>query len=179
MADAITAAATGIVAPVAAEVETTVDGSPAPDVGNRRLTVPVVAENGCVPEYASEGAAGADLRACVSETIVLRPGERRSIPTGTRIALPEGYEAQVRPRSGLAVRSGITVLNAPGTVDSDYRGEIHVPLINLGREDFSIEPGMRIAQMVIAPVVRAVFSITEDLDETQRGWGGFGSTGTS
>jgi len=161
------------------EVDTTVDGSPAPDRVTRRLPVPVVAEDGYVPEYASAGAAGADLRACITTDIVLRPGERTSVPTGIRMALPPGYEAQVRPRSGLAVRSGVTVLNAPGTIDSDYRGEVLVPLINLGSQDFTVEPGMRIAQVVVAPVVQARFTTTEALDETQRGSDGFGSTGTA
>lgn len=165
-----------IVVPVA-EVDKTVDGSPTPKIKNRRLQVEIVAEPGCVPEYASVGAAGADLRACIPEPIVLPPGKRASVPTGVRIALPEGYEGQVRPRSGLAVRSGITVLNAPGTIDSDYRGEIQVPLINLGDSDFLVEPRMRIAQLIVAPVTQVCFVVSHTLDETQRGSGGFGSTG--
>ena len=141
--------------------------------------VRVVAHSGYEPVYASHGAAGADLRAFLSEPLLLKPGERASVPTGVRIELTAGYEAQVRPRSGLAVRSGITVLNAPGTIDSDYRGEIHVPLINLGEDTFAVEPRMRIAQIVVAPVVRADFHLVESLAETERGEGGFGSTGVT
>lgn len=155
------------------------DGSLAPEHFRETIDVRIVAEAGCAPEYASDGAAGADLRACMETPVVLKPGQRASIPTGVRIALPTGYEAQVRPRSGLAVRSGITVLNAPGTIDNDYRGEIRVPLINLGETDFVVEPRMRIAQIVVAPVARANYAPAESLDETERGRGGFGSTGVS
>ncbi len=132
-----------------------------------------------VPAYASSGAAGLDLRAAVYEDApaVLAPGERAMIPTGFAIALPEGYEAQVRPRSGLAAKYGITCLNSPGTVDADYRGELKVILINHGAEPFTITRGERIAQMVVAPVVQAAFDEVETLDETVRGEGGFGSTG--
>lgn len=129
-----------------------------------------------VPVYASAGAAGADLRAALAESLVLKPGERALIPTGVRLAIPADCEGQVRPRSGLAVRSGLTVLNSPGTIDSDYRGEIKVPLINLGQEAVLVEPGMRIAQLVIARVLQARF-IPQPLGDTQRGAGGFGSTG--
>ncbi|MCR4818324.1 MAG: dUTP diphosphatase [Fretibacterium sp.] len=128
-----------------------------------------------LPTYATEGSAGADLRA--SELRVIPPGERALVPTGIRIALPEGYEAQIRPRSGLAIKYGVTLLNSPGTIDSDYRGEIGVIMINLGEEPFVIQPGDRIAQMVFAPVTRAVWDEVETLDETERGEGGFGSTG--
>jgi dUTP pyrophosphatase len=128
-----------------------------------------------LPAYETAGAAGMDLRA--AEAATLAPGARCLMPTGLAIALPEGFEAQVRPRSGLAVRHGVTVLNAPGTVDCDYRGEVKVPLINLGREDFIIQRGDRIAQMVIAPVTRIHWAETESLDETARGAGGFGSSG--
>ncbi len=117
-----------------------------------------------------------DLRA--AEGLTLKPGERCLMPTGIAIALPEGYEAQVRPRSGLAVKHGITVLNAPGTIDSDYRGEVKVPLINLGQNDFVIARGDRIAQMVVAPVVQARWNEVAALTETQRGAGGFGSSGS-
>jgi dUTP pyrophosphatase len=129
-----------------------------------------------LPAYETAGAAGMDLRA--AEGITLRPGARCLVPTGIAIALPHGFEAQVRPRSGLAVKHGITVLNAPGTIDSDYRGEVKVPLINLGQEDFIIARGDRIAQIVIAPVTRAGWNELETLDETARGAGGFGSSGT-
>jgi dUTP pyrophosphatase len=132
-----------------------------------------------LPAYASEGAAGLDLRAATpgGETLVIAPGERNVVPTGLAIALPAGYEAQVRPRSGLARRHGVTCLNSPGTVDSDYRGEIAVILVNLGQEPFSIARGDRIAQLVVAPVSRAVWRSVEDLDDTLRGAGGFGSSG--
>jgi len=131
-----------------------------------------------LPAYESAAAAGMDLPAAVEQELTLAPGERVLVPTGLAIALPDGYEAQVRPRSGLAARNGITVLNTPGTVDADYRGEVKVILANLGNEDFTIERGMRIAQMVIAPVVQAVWQEAGSLPETARGEGGFGSTGT-
>ncbi len=131
-----------------------------------------------LPAYESAAAAGMDLPAAVKQELTLAPGERVLVPTGLAIALPDGYEAQVRPRSGLAARNGITVLNTPGTVDADYRGEVKVILANLGNEDFTIERGMRIAQMVIAPVVQAVWQEADSLPETARGEGGFGSTGT-
>ena len=130
-----------------------------------------------LPQYETAGSAGADIRAAVDAPLRLEPGQRALVPAGFAIALPAGYEAQVRPRSGLAVKNGITVLNAPGTIDSDYRGEVRVPLINLGDEAFTVERGMRIAQLVIAPVVQAGFNEVGDLDETERGAGGFGSTG--
>jgi len=131
------------------------------------------------PGYESASAAGMDLRAAVAETgpLVLQPGARALVPTGLRIALPAGMEAQVRPRSGLAARYGVTVLNSPGTVDADYRGEVKVILINHGDEPFTVERGMRIAQMVIAPVTQVRIVAVEHLDETERGDGGFGSTG--
>jgi dUTP pyrophosphatase len=131
-----------------------------------------------LPAYESAAAAGMDLPAAVEQDLTLAPGERALVPTGLAIALPDGYEAQVRPRSGLAARHGVTVLNTPGTVDADYRGEVKVILANLGNEDFTIERGMRIAQMVIAPVVQAVLQEADRLTETARGEGGFGSTGT-
>jgi dUTP pyrophosphatase len=132
-----------------------------------------------LPAYASQGAAGLDLRAATpdGETIELLPGARQAIPTGIAIALPSGYEAQVRPRSGLARRHGVTCLNSPGTVDCDYRGEIAVILINLGQEPFAIARGDRIAQLVVAPVARARWRAVEDLEETVRGSAGFGSSG--
>ena len=128
-----------------------------------------------LPEYATPASAGVDLRA--SEARVIPPGGRALVPTGLRIALPEGYEAQVRPRSGLALRHGVTLPNSPGTIDADYRGEIGVILMNLGQEPFIVEPGDRIAQMVVAPVARVAWSEAEALDATERGEGGFGSTG--
>lgn len=132
-----------------------------------------------LPAYETADAAGMDLRAAVPDEapVTLKPGERAMIPTGLSIALPAGHEAQVRPRSGLAARHGVTCLNTPGTIDADYRGEVKVILINLGQEAFVIRRGERIAQMVIAPVTRAELSIVATLDETQRGSGGFGSTG--
>jgi dUTP pyrophosphatase len=132
-----------------------------------------------LPAYASDGAAGLDLYAALpaGQKLVLEPGARDLISTGIQIALPEGYEAQLRPRSGLAVEYGVTVLNAPGTIDSDYRGEVKALLINHGGQPFEITRGMRIAQLVIAPVTRALPVETDDLGETARGAGGFGSTG--
>ena len=130
-----------------------------------------------LPAYATPQSAGMDLRANLSEPITLHPMERRLIPTGLHIALPEGYEAQVRPRSGLALKHGLTVLNTPGTIDADYRGEIGVVLINLSQEDFVINDGERIAQMVIARHEQGDFEEVEVLDETERGEGGYGHTG--
>lgn len=130
-----------------------------------------------LPEYATSMSAGLDLRANLDEPIVLHPMERRLIPTGLHIALPEGYEAQVRPRSGLALKHGLTVLNSPGTIDADYRGEIGVVLINLSNEDFVVNDGERIAQMVIARHEQGEFVVVEELDQTERGEGGYGHTG--
>ena len=130
-----------------------------------------------LPRYQSEGAAGLDLTAALEEPIAIEPGERRLVPTGLALAIPPGFEGQVRPRSGLALRHGVTVLNAPGTIDADYRGEVKVILINHGEEDFVIRRGDRIGQLVIAPVVQAAWTEVESLDETARGAGGFGSTG--
>ena len=130
-----------------------------------------------MPTYATPQSAGMDLRANLEEPVVLHPMERRLIPTGLHIALPEGYEAQVRPRSGLALKHGLTVLNAPGTIDADYRGEIGVVLINLSQEDFTINDGDRIAQLVVARYEQVEFSLVETLDETERGEGGYGHTG--
>jgi dUTP pyrophosphatase len=130
-----------------------------------------------LPRYETAQAAGCDLLAAIDAELVIAPGARASVPTGIAIALPEGYEAQIRPRSGLALRHGVTVLNAPGTIDADYRGEIAVILINHGTEPFAVSRGMRIAQMILAPVVRADFQEVASLTETERGAGGFGSTG--
>ena len=137
-----------------------------------------VLKNGAsLPEYQTEGAAGADLRACLTEPVTLAPMERRLIPTGLFVELPKNYELQVRPRSGLALKYGITVLNAPGTVDSDYRGELSVLLINLGSEPFTVRHGDRIAQAVIASAVQVDFIRADRLSETGRGADGYGSTG--
>jgi len=131
-----------------------------------------------LPTYATEHSAGGDLVAAISDDdMVLAPGQRALVPTGIRIALPPGYEAQIRPRSGLALNAGVTVLNAPGTIDADYRGEVKVILINLGPEPFKLTRGQRIAQMVIAPVTQVIWKRVLELDETARGEGGFGSTG--
>ncbi len=130
------------------------------------------------PQYNSAHASGADISALLEEPLTLQPGERSLVPTGIVLEIPEGYEAQVRPRSGLAVRHGVSVLNSPGTIDADYRGEVKVILINLGQEPFTIKNGDRIAQMVFAPVIRAEFYHNPKLTETERGSGGFGSTGT-
>lgn len=130
-----------------------------------------------LPTYATSQSAGMDLRANIDQPITLKPMERMLVPTGLHIALPEGYEAQVRPRSGLALKHGITVLNSPGTVDADYRGEIKVLLINFSTEDFVVNAGERIAQMVITRHEQAQFELVEELDETERGSGGYGHTG--
>ena len=141
-----------------------------------------ILENGYglpIPKYESEGAAGLDLLAAIGEdkSIIILPGRAERVPTGIAIALPKGFEAQIRPRSGLAAKNGITILNSPGTIDSDYRGEISAMLINHSKVNFEIERGMRIAQMIIAPVIQFNLIKTETLDETKRGTGGFGSTG--
>ncbi|MFD1697442.1 dUTP diphosphatase [Roseibium aestuarii] len=132
-----------------------------------------------LPRYQSDLAAGLDLLAAVEASVVLEPGKRALVPTGLSMSLPAGFEGQVRPRSGLAAKNGVTVLNTPGTIDADYRGEVKVILINLGDEPFVIERGSRIAQMVIAPVLQAEIVEVEELSETARGTGGFGSTGTA
>jgi len=131
-----------------------------------------------LPTYQTSGSAGLDLYAHIPAPYTLQPGERTLIPTGLYIEIPSGWEAQIRPRSGLALRYGITILNAPGTIDADYRGEIQIILINLGQNPFTIEPGMRIAQMVFCPVTQAEWEITPELSPSERGQGGFGHTGT-
>jgi dUTP pyrophosphatase len=130
-----------------------------------------------LPAYATAGAAGMDIVAAVTEDLVLAPGARSAVPTGLSMAVPAGHEVQVRPRSGLALRHGVTVANAPGTIDSDYRGEVKILLVNLGDAEFTVSRGMRIAQIVLAPVTRADPKLVEELDDTARGSGGFGSTG--
>ncbi|HBZ96405.1 MAG TPA: dUTP diphosphatase [Phycisphaerales bacterium] len=146
------------------------------------MTVPTLRikrlnESAHLPTYQTAGAAGMDLHAALEHPINIGRGDIVPVPLGFAMAIPEGFEAQIRPRSGLASRHGITLPNAPGTIDCDYRGEVIVPLINLGREDFTVEPGMRIAQMVIAPVSRVDVVESDGLDSTERGDGGFGSTG--
>jgi dUTP pyrophosphatase len=163
----------------AAELKTGTEGHPAPNT-QPRIAVKRLSPLATMPKYQTEGAAGLDLHACLERedaTKLLEPGRIVMIPTGLAMAVPRGFEAQVRPRSGLATKSGITVPNAPGTIDSDYRGELLVALINLGSEPFTVTHGMRVAQLVIAPVSHATLDEVEDLDETKRGSGGFGSTG--
>ena len=148
-----------------------------PDSG-RGVSVRVVRRtDNPLPAYETADSAGMDLRAELAEQVRLEPGERALIPTGLRLEIPRGYEAQVRPRSGLALKQGLTVLNAPGTVDSDYRGDVGVILVNLSSEAQVIEPGDRVAQLLIAPVVQATLTEVSDLAESERGTGGFGSTG--
>jgi len=134
-----------------------------------------LSEGATLPAYQTSGAAGMDL--CTSETFVLNPMERRLVGTGVRVAIPEGFEGQVRPRSGLAIRNGISMVNTPGTIDSDYRGELRLILINFGAEAVQFSQGDRIGQLVICPVVRAAIKVVDGLDDTERGEGGFGSTG--
>ena len=137
----------------------------------------VALEGAFVPQYKTQGAAGADVSAFLDSSIIIKPFERALIPTGLFFEIPVGYEIQVRPRSGLAAKNGVTVLNTPGTIDSDYRGEVKVILINLGKEDFVVNNGDRIAQIIVAPVTIGNFIKSETLSETERGEGGFGSTG--
>lgn len=132
-----------------------------------------------LPQPASPGSAGVDLRAALAEPVRIHPGERTAVPTGLALEIPQGWEGQVRPRSGLARRHGITLLNTPGTIDSDYRGEILVLVVNLGQESYTIERGDRIAQLVVAPVARVAWQEVEGLESSERGGGGFGSTGSS
>jgi dUTP pyrophosphatase len=141
------------------------------------MDIRATAEDGFLPDYQSEDASGADLRACVTEPVALAPGERAAVPTGVFLEIPRGYEGQVRPRSGLALRLGLSLVNTPGTIDSDYRGEVKVILINLGQAPVTINRGERIAQLVIAPVTRARFVAAAELSATARSAGGFGSTG--
>lgn len=143
-----------------------------------QIEIPVLStDESCLPSYASHGAAGADARAYLKESITIAPGTSCMIPTGLRLAIPHGYEIQIRPRSGLALKNQVTVLNTPGTIDSDYRGEVGIILINHGKQDFIVSPGMRIAQLVIAPVILGNFILAKELTETARGSGGFGHTG--
>lgn len=147
-------------------------------IADGSIRVPFVLKDGAsLPEYRTAGSAGADLRAYLAEPVTLNPMTRQLIPTGLSVELPAGFELQVRPRSGLALQHGVTVLNTPGTVDSDYRGELCVLLINLSAEPFTVRHGDRIAQAVIAPVVQPCFIAVDSLSETERGRGGYGSTG--
>ncbi|MCR5081339.1 MAG: dUTP diphosphatase [Treponema sp.] len=144
-----------------------------------KIEIKVVAKEGVsIPCYKTAGAAGADVCACVDSPVVIKKGERKLIPTGLFFEIPEGYEIQLRPRSGLALKNGITVLNTPGTIDSDYRGELMALLINLGDEDFTVSNGDRIAQIIVAPVTLGDFKVVDKLSDTERGAGGYGSTGT-
>lgn len=144
------------------------------------ISIPVLLEDDAsAPSYASEHAAGADIKAYIKEPVVIQPHQRALIPTGVKVEIPYGFEIQVRPRSGLAFKNGISVLNTPGTIDCDYRGEIGVILINHGSEPFTVEPGMRIAQILLTPVFHANFIVAETLSTTVRGHGGFGHTGIS
>ena len=143
-----------------------------------KINIKVVAKKGAkLPLYKTSGAAGADICALLEKPLVIESGKSAMVPTGLFFEIPQGYEVQIRPRSGLAAKNGVTVLNTPGTIDSDYRGEINVILINLGDKPFTVNSGDRIAQMLVAPVTQADFSIVSSLEETERGAGGFGSTG--
>ncbi len=142
-----------------------------------KILVKRVRPGALLPRYMSQLAAGMDLFACLEAPLILEPGQREAVPTGIALALPPGWELQIRPRSGLALHHGLTLLNSPGTIDADYRGEIRVILANLGQRSFKVEPGMRIAQAILAPVARAEIEETQDLPPTQRGEGGFGHTG--
>ena len=141
------------------------------------LKIKRLAHNKVLPEYKTDGAAGMDLSAAIENPITLKPLERTLVPTGLKIELEHGYEAQVRPRSGLSIKHGITLINCVGTIDEDYRGELCVPVVNISNETYTIQPGERIAQMVIARVEQAKIEIVEELSDTERGVGGFGSTG--
>jgi dUTP pyrophosphatase len=148
---------------------------------SKPIRIEIKRKPGCedvpLPRYMSAGAAGMDVHAAVPGPVTLQPGEVKLIPTGFYMAVPRGYEAQVRPRSGLALKHGVTLMNTPGTIDSDYRNEVGIILANLGRAPFTVERGMRIAQIIIAPVVQAELAVVDELSETDRNMGGFGSTG--
>lgn len=147
---------------------------------HEEIDIPILVEaDSLLPVYASADAAGADVRANIQQELIMVPGSSAIIPTGIRVAIPKGYEIQVRPRSGLAAKHQVTIVNTPGTIDADYRGEIKVILINHGKEPFTVEPHMRIAQLVVAPIIQANFVVEEILTATVRGEGGFGHTGLS
>ncbi len=143
-----------------------------------KVLIKKLKKNVKIPKYETLGSSGMDLSANIDSTLIIKPGEKCLIPTGLALSIPKNYEVQIRPRSGLAAKNSITVLNTPGTIDSDYRGEIKVILINLGKEDFQVENGLRIAQMVLSPVSKAELLETDSLDNTMRDKGGFGSTGS-
>ena len=142
-----------------------------------KILIKKVNEKAVIPKYETPGASGLDLVACIENKIVIKSGEKSLVPTGIAVSIPEGYEFQVRPRSGLAVKKSISVLNTPGTIDSDYRGEIKVILVNFGDVPFEITNGLRIAQMILCPIVKATLEEVDNLESTERGTGGFGSTG--
>lgn len=141
------------------------------------MKIRIISKSGVVPQYETEGSAGVDIRAYIDEPITLKPGQRKLIPTGLFVELPQGYEAQIRARSGLAIKHGVGLVNGIGTVDSDYRGEWNIPMINWGDEDFVINSGDRIAQMVISKYEKASFELVDKINDTARGGGGFGHTG--
>ena len=143
-----------------------------------KILIKKLQKEAVLPRYETKGSSGLDLSANIQSKIVLKPGEKCLVPTGLSVAIPTNYELQIRPRSGLAAKKSITILNTPGTIDSDYRGEIKIILINLGKEDFQITNGLRIAQMVLCPISKAELTEVDDLDKTSRGRGGFGSTGS-
>ena len=143
-----------------------------------KIQIKTISNAVLIPKYETPGSSGMDIAAHIEENIIINPGEKALVPTGFSLAIPNGYEVQIRPRSGLATRKSVTVLNTPGTIDADYRGEIKVILINLGKDKFIIENGKRIAQMVVCPVAQVQLEEVEELSETDRGSGGFGSTGT-
>jgi len=142
-----------------------------------KILIKKLSDKSTIPKYETEGASGLDLSACTENDITLKPMAKVIVPTGLAVSIPKGYEAQIRPRSGLAAKYDLTVLNSPGTIDSDYRGEIKVLLFNFGNKNFNIYNGLRIAQMVISPIVKAEIEEVDDLKQTSRGSGGFGSTG--
>ena len=144
-----------------------------------RLSIVKLRDDAILPVYQTAGAAGADLHACLDEAVVLRPLERKVIPTGLAMSIPEGFEVQIRARSGMSIKHGITMVNGIGTIDADYRGELGILLINVSQEDFVIEPGMRVAQMVLARYEKAEWDQVNELDTTERGTGGYGSSGTA
>lgn len=144
-----------------------------------RLTIVKLRDDAILPAYQTAGAAGADLHACLDEAVVLRPLERKVIPTGLALSIPEGFEVQIRARSGMSIKHGITMVNGIGTIDADYRGELGILLINVSQEDFVIEPGMRVAQMVLARYEKVEWDQVNELDTTERGTGGYGSSGTA
>ena len=142
------------------------------------IQIKKISDQVLIPKYETSGSSGMDISACIDKDIIIEPGQKSLIPTGFALSIPKGYEIQIRPRSGLAAKKNISVLNTPGTIDSDYRGEIKVILINFGKERFVVENGTRIAQMVMCPIIQAELEVVENLIETDRGDGGFGSTGT-